>query len=84
MKLTFQRPKIKFHWNQAALAHLFIYITPVAVLVLRVVATETVSLFTEKKKKKKMCQPLFLALHLIKMRGALGGRGCFHRKLGTS
>lgn len=29
MKLTFQCPKIKFHWNTARHAHMFIYIMPV-------------------------------------------------------
>lgn len=33
--------------------------------------------------RKKKCRPLFLAMYLIKMRGALEGRGCFQRKLGA-
>lgn len=32
MKLTFQCPNIKFHWNVAKRAHMFIYIMPVAVV----------------------------------------------------
>lgn len=71
---------LKLHWNTAMLGNLFIYVSPVAALMPRVVATETVWCFTG----KKCCWPLFLVMHFIKTRGTFAGRGCFQWKLEAS